>query len=132
MGEVYEQPTNQAGIYARINFAQTLTTISNKKDIAEILASSVQQAKVIGDERAESYALGSLGEVYEQPTNQAGIYARINFAQTLTTISNKKDIAEILICSFRQAKVIGDERAPSYALESLGEVYEQPTNQAGI
>lgn len=59
-------PTNQAGIYARINFAQTLTTIGNKKDIAEILASSVQQAKIIGDERAESYALGSLGEVYEQ------------------------------------------------------------------
>lgn len=59
-------PTNQAGIYARINFAQTLTTIANKKDIAEILASSAHQAKIIGDERAESYALGSLGEVYEQ------------------------------------------------------------------
>ncbi|BBD66021.1 tetratricopeptide TPR_4 [Nostoc commune NIES-4072] len=59
-------PTNQAGIYARINFAQTLTTIGNKKDIAEILATSIQEAKIIGDERAESYALGSLGEVYEQ------------------------------------------------------------------
>ncbi|MEH2202729.1 MAG: CHAT domain-containing protein [Nostoc sp.] len=59
-------PTNQAGIYARINFAQTLATIGNKKDIAEILATSVQQAKIIGDERAQSYALGSLGEVYEQ------------------------------------------------------------------
>ncbi|MDZ8032661.1 CHAT domain-containing protein [Nostoc sp. DedSLP04] len=59
-------PTNQAGIYARINFAQTLTAIGNKKDIAEILATSVQQAKIIGDERAQSYALGSLGEVYEQ------------------------------------------------------------------
>ncbi|MDZ8137865.1 MAG: CHAT domain-containing protein [Nostoc sp. DedQUE04] len=59
-------PSNQAGIYAQINFAQTLTTIANKKDIAEILATSVQQAKIIGDERAQSYALGSLGEVYEQ------------------------------------------------------------------
>ncbi|OYD88243.1 hypothetical protein CDG77_24750 [Nostoc sp. 'Peltigera membranacea cyanobiont' 213] len=59
-------PSNQASIYARINFAQTLTTIGNKKYIAEILATSVQQAKIIGDERAESYALGSLGEVYEQ------------------------------------------------------------------
>ncbi|MBN4006230.1 CHAT domain-containing protein [Nostoc sp. LPT] len=59
-------PTNQAGIYARINFAQNLTTIGNRKDIAEILATSVHQAKIIGDERAESHALGSLGEVYEQ------------------------------------------------------------------
>ncbi|MGH8001454.1 MAG: CHAT domain-containing protein, partial [Brasilonema sp.] len=59
-------PTNQAGIYARINFARTITKISNKKDIAQILASSVQQAKTIGNERAQSYALGSLAEVYEQ------------------------------------------------------------------
>ncbi|BAY22047.1 tetratricopeptide TPR_4 [Calothrix sp. NIES-2100] len=66
-------PTTQAGIYARINFAQTLTTKTpslrtgfNKRDIAEILASSVQQAQIIGDQRAQSYALGSLGEVYEQ------------------------------------------------------------------
>ncbi|MBN3891171.1 MAG: CHAT domain-containing protein [Nostoc sp. JL31] len=64
--QVPNLPTNQAGIYARINFAQTLATIGNKKDIAEILATSVQQAKIIGDERAQSYALGSLGEVYEQ------------------------------------------------------------------
>ncbi|MBN3874042.1 CHAT domain-containing protein [Nostoc sp. JL33] len=63
--QVPNLPTNQAGIYARINFAQTLTTIGNKKDIT-ILVSSVQQAKIIGDKRAESYALGSLGEVYEQ------------------------------------------------------------------
>lgn len=64
--QVPNLPSNQAGIYARINFAQTLTTIGNKKDIAEILATSIHQAKIIGDERAESYALGSLGEVYEQ------------------------------------------------------------------
>jgi CHAT domain-containing protein/Arc/MetJ-type ribon-helix-helix transcriptional regulator len=59
-------PTTQAGIYARINFARTITKIGNKKDIAEILASSVQQAKAIADERAQSYALGSLAEIYEQ------------------------------------------------------------------
>ncbi|MEH2026702.1 MAG: tetratricopeptide repeat protein [Nostoc sp.] len=59
-------PTTQAGIYARINFARTISKIGNKKDIAETLANSVQQAKNIGDERTQSYALGSLAEVYEQ------------------------------------------------------------------
>ncbi|NMF66124.1 CHAT domain-containing protein [Brasilonema octagenarum] len=59
-------PINQAGIYTRINFARTISKIGNKKDIAKILASSVQQAKMIGSERAQSYALGSLAEVYEQ------------------------------------------------------------------
>ena len=61
-------PTNQAGIYARINFARTLTKakIGDRKDIAQILATSFQQAKTISDRRAESYVLGSLGELYEQ------------------------------------------------------------------
>ncbi|MBW4572866.1 MAG: CHAT domain-containing protein [Tolypothrix carrinoi HA7290-LM1] len=59
-------PTNQPGIYARINFARTINKIGDKRNIAEILANSVQQAKNIGDERAQSYALGSLAEVYEQ------------------------------------------------------------------
>ena len=64
--ELAHLPTNQPGIYARINFARTLTKIGNKKDIAQILATSAQVAKTIGDQRAESYAIGSLGEVYEQ------------------------------------------------------------------
>ncbi|MCC5636990.1 CHAT domain-containing protein [Nostoc sp. CHAB 5844] len=59
-------PTTQAGIYARINFARTISKIGDKRNIAQILANSVQQAKTIGDERAQSYALGSLAEVYEQ------------------------------------------------------------------
>ncbi|MFN6560854.1 MAG: CHAT domain-containing protein [Nostoc sp. ChiSLP01] len=59
-------PTTQAGIYARINFARTISKIGDKKNIAEILANSAQQGKTIGDERTQSYALGSLAEVYEQ------------------------------------------------------------------
>ncbi|MDZ8264692.1 CHAT domain-containing protein [Nostoc sp. ChiQUE01b] len=91
--QVPNLPTNQAGIYARINFAQTLTTIGNRKDIAEILATSVQQAKIIGDERAESHALGSLGEVYEQ--NQ-----QLQEAQDLTQqglfLAQKIDASDIV------------------------------------
>ncbi|BAZ16737.1 tetratricopeptide TPR_4 [Calothrix sp. NIES-4071] len=59
-------PANHASIYARINFARTIMKIADKKDTASILAASVQQAKAINDERALSYALGNLGEVYEQ------------------------------------------------------------------
>lgn len=60
-------PANNPGIYLRINFARTINNLnSDKKDIAEILATAVQQAKAINDVRAESDALGSLAEVYEQ------------------------------------------------------------------
>ncbi len=59
-------PVNHTSIYAAINFARQLKNIHDTKDIAQILANSVQQAQNINDRRAESYAIGSLGEVYEQ------------------------------------------------------------------
>jgi CHAT domain-containing protein len=87
-------PENQAGIYARINFARTLTKakISSNKDIAQILATGVQQAKNIGDERAQSYALGSLGEIYEQ-SNQSS-EAR-NLTQKALFIAQKNKAPDI-------------------------------------
>ncbi len=87
-------PTNQAGVYARINFARTLTKakIGNQKDVAQILATSVQQAKTIGDERAESYALGSLGELYEQDNQQQ--QAR-DLTQKALFIAQKNDASDI-------------------------------------
>lgn len=68
-------------IYAQVNFAQSLIKIlspefgtlsSNSrgpqltKDAALILAQAVKQAKILKDPRAESYAIGQLGYLYEQ------------------------------------------------------------------
>ncbi|WP_426546031.1 CHAT domain-containing protein [Dapis sp. BLCC M126] len=79
-------PNSQAAIYARINLAQSLLelrkmvlTNGNNKPlystvkIAEYLVKAVQQAKNLGDTRAESYALGNLGKLYEhnQQFNEA-------------------------------------------------------------
>lgn len=85
-------PTTQAGIYARINFVRTINKIGNKKDIAEILANSVQQAKTIGDERAQSYALGSLAEVYEQNNQRQEAQ---NLTQQALFIAQKIDASDI-------------------------------------
>ncbi|MBP5977472.1 CHAT domain-containing protein [Brasilonema sp. CT11] len=85
-------PTNQPGIYARINFARTISKISDKRNIAEILAGSVQQAKNIGDERAQSYALGSLAEVYEQ-NNQSQEAQKLT--QQALFIAQKIDASDI-------------------------------------
>lgn len=96
-------PENQAGIYARINFARTLTNsktknqinnqINNQKDVAQILATSVQQAKNIGDERAESYALGSLAEIYEQNSQNEEAKDLTQKALFLAQKNNDSDIA---------------------------------------
>ena len=67
-------PPSRTAIYARIDFAQSLMKMGSRGDPAGrpyrlnsalLLATAVQQAKSLQDRRAEAYALGYLGEVYE-------------------------------------------------------------------
>lgn len=69
-------PPSRSAIEARINLAQTMLK-SNAANplpigkqaslkIAQLLATAVQQAKDLGDPRTQSYAIGTLGSVYEQ------------------------------------------------------------------
>ncbi len=66
----FDQSLNQAitstAIYARIEFAESLTQLSQTRSAAKILAIAIQQAQQINDRRAESYALGRLAHLYEQ------------------------------------------------------------------
>jgi CHAT domain-containing protein len=65
-------PLSRSSIYARINFAQSLIQLGQQGDreiyrsAADHLANAVQSARTLGDRRAETYALGYLGQVYEQ------------------------------------------------------------------
>lgn len=71
--EISSLPAKRSSIYATINFAQSLKSlqkltnnIPSQIEIAQLLANTVEQAKSIEDPRAEAYALGCLGNVYEQ------------------------------------------------------------------
>ncbi|NEQ39132.1 MAG: CHAT domain-containing protein [Okeania sp. SIO3I5] len=79
-------PSSQAAIYARINLAKSLIelreiVLANGNNqpfystvkIADYLVKAVQGARNLGDTRAESYALGNLGKLYEynQQWNEA-------------------------------------------------------------
>ena len=66
-------PVSRPSIYASINLAQSLMKLEHNQDnktkivnIAQILNQAVEQAKKLDDKKAESYALGTLGEFYEQ------------------------------------------------------------------
>ena len=92
---IAELPLNRTAIYARLNFAWSLTCLKQNSDmnapfcisqerreyqpehsvptevptwetIAQILATAVDQAHRLNDPLAESYALGQLGGVYER------------------------------------------------------------------
>lgn len=87
---------SQAGIYARINFAQSLMKIGatgkdDKANIAQIFATAIQQARSLGDQRTESYALGNLGELYE-PEQKSNAQKLTEQALVLAQAINAPDI----------------------------------------
>ncbi|WP_414566710.1 CHAT domain-containing protein [Anabaena sp. CCY 9613] len=79
--QLTQLPPSRASIYAQIHLAQSLMKLSirngeqesaisppvpNPHHLAKLLATTVQQSRNLGDQRAEAYALLSLGSLYEQ------------------------------------------------------------------
>ncbi|GAB4278295.1 MAG: hypothetical protein Fur0025_04750 [Oscillatoriaceae cyanobacterium] len=75
--ELQQLPPSRATIYARINLAKHIIELSKLQEgkdpinsvateAAQQLATAIKQAQTIGDKRAEAYATGSLGGLYEQ------------------------------------------------------------------
>jgi len=94
-------PASRTTVYARINYAQSLTRIRKSgapkapsgAEIAQVLATAVQQAKGLGDQRATAYALGNLGGLYEA-TQQWSIAQNLTQqALLLAETNNAPDIA---------------------------------------
>jgi CHAT domain-containing protein len=95
-------PPSRDSIYARVNFVASLMDIPPAKGggsynspqvAAQLLATAVQQAKELRDQRAESYALGQLGALYEQ-TNQWNEAQKLTQqALLLAQTTNALDIA---------------------------------------
>ncbi|MDP8965282.1 MAG: CHAT domain-containing protein [Cyanobacteriota bacterium] len=95
----------RTAIYSQINFTQSLMKLwSQKSEVgsqdaftpqsaAQILATVQKQAKELGDQRAESYALGYLGQVYEQTQQRSEAQALTEKALLLAQSSNARDIA---------------------------------------
>lgn len=84
-------PNDRTKIYAQINLAQNLICLKQTavneptfwRNIAQSLATTVQQARSMGDRRAESYALGYLGGVYALSQTKPGSQ-NLAHAQDLT------------------------------------------------
>ncbi|MBE8967855.1 CHAT domain-containing protein [Nostocales cyanobacterium LEGE 12452] len=65
--QLAQLPASVKTIYAQINLAQSLMKFGTTPEaIAQICARALQQAQDLADKRAESFALGTLGSVYEQ------------------------------------------------------------------
>lgn len=104
--QVETLPASRTNIYARVNLAQsamqlrqqnTKTTLAgaplSNAQIAQILATAIQQAKQLGDQRAESYATGYLGTLYETTQQRTNAQTLTNQALLLAQVSNAPDIS---------------------------------------
>ncbi|BAZ12509.1 hypothetical protein NIES4071_43400 [Calothrix sp. NIES-4071] len=94
-------PLSRTAISARINFAESLTrfrqntTINSPSwlDIAQILSTAIEQARSLQDRRTESYALGTLGKVYEQTKQWSDSQNLTQQALVIAEAIDAKDIA---------------------------------------
>jgi CHAT domain-containing protein len=94
-------PNSRAAIYNRINFAKNLSEITNnekdRKRFQELAYSYTKEAVILarelGDKRAESYALGSYGEVYEKAGQLNDAKKITEQALAISASVDNKDIA---------------------------------------
>ncbi|AFZ42842.1 Tetratricopeptide TPR_1 repeat-containing protein [Halothece sp. PCC 7418] len=63
--QIAQLSPSRFAVNMRVNFAESLLQL-RQEDPAPMLGEAVQQARNLADSRAESYALGTLGKLYEQ------------------------------------------------------------------
>lgn len=94
-------PTSRETVYSQINLGRGLVRL--KKDlssrkvswrhISQLMATAVQQAQQLSDPRAQSYALGYLGQLYEQTQQWSSAEDLTQQALTLAQGANAADIS---------------------------------------
>ena len=135
-------PATRTAIYAQINFTQSLMKLWNQtsevgsreaptlQTAGQILATSIQQAKELGDLKAQSYALGYLGQIYEQTQQWSEAQALTEKALLLAQSSNAPDIAYLWQWQLgRLLKVqAGEGKANSATYTSAIAAYQEAIN----
>ncbi len=104
--QLAELPPGRLAAYARINLAQSLVKMRSKgageagessspqlNVTAQELATAVQQVRSLGDRRTESYALGTLGNLYETTQQWDSAKALTEQALSLAQSVDAPDIA---------------------------------------
>ena len=100
LSQISTLPPSRTAVYAQINFAeslirlkqQTTTDTPSWQEIVQLLTVALEQAKNLEDPRATSYALGHLGELYEQTQEWSEAH---KFTQQALFIAQAIDASDI-------------------------------------
>ena len=88
---------SRAGVYAQINYIQSLMELQQNSKIESILKNTLQQARLLSDHRGEAYALGYLAKYYAEQgkSEQAIALTRqaLNLAQEENLSGDAREIS---------------------------------------
>lgn len=102
LGQIQSQlsqiPPSRTSVDARINLARSMMQLasrghSNSQNIANQLTQAVEEARIIQDPRAQSYALGQLGKLYEETKQLKSAQKLTEEALLIAQSINAPDIA---------------------------------------
>ncbi len=103
--EIGNLPASRMAVDAKINFAESLMKLGSRESgiesrenatpqrTAQVLAEAVKQAQSLRDKRTESYAIGTLGELYEKTEQFANAQNLTEKALFIAQSINASDIA---------------------------------------
>jgi CHAT domain-containing protein len=99
--EIDSLPASRTAVYARINLAKSLMkrdslltpSVSNLNTLQSLLVQSVQQAQTLDDKRAQAYAIGHFGGLYEKTGQLSQAQYLTQKALILTEGIHASDIA---------------------------------------
>ncbi|MEC4983887.1 MAG: CHAT domain-containing protein [Oscillatoria sp. PMC 1068.18] len=123
--KIAELAPSRSSIYARVNLAASATELAkqtqqkNRQTIASIVATGVQQAREIGDRRAEAYSLYQLSKIYSE--NQQWSEAQTLIQQALQ-IAQQLDAADLVA---RTAAELGSILKQQGNLEAAKSAYRE-------
>ena len=95
--QLQQLPLSRTSVFDRIGLAQNLIKLmqsaSSPTQIAQLLETAYQQAEQLQDIRAQSFALGTLGELYEQTQQWTEAQSLTQQALLLAQAENATDIS---------------------------------------
>ena len=131
--QLQKLPPSRATVYAKVNFAQSLMKLnpdlSDRQVAAQLLANAAQQAKEMSDARAESYAIGYLGELYAQSQQLPEAQELTEKALILAQKYNASDIA--YRWQWQLGRVLNSQGKPSQAIAAYSEAVNTLTSIRG-
>ena len=109
-------PPSRAATYARINFAHSLLELQQTDQVEVLLASALQEARNLQEQRSESYALGYLAQLYAQ---KGQLFQATEITRQALILAQEQDIN-------------GDAREITYLWQSqLGSLLKQQGDTQG-